>query len=616
VDFVPLLSYREPPAATGGIGESMNATLSLLQMIGSVALLLWAVRMIRTGITRAFGARLRSIVARGAGSRIRAFFAGLAVTSLLQSSTATALIVSSLASRGVLPTLGALAVMLGADLGSTVAAQILSFEPHALSPLLVALGVVLFMSAESGVRRHIGRFCIGLGLLLLALRLLLEATAPLRDSPLLGSVVAALTGEPLIAVLLAAVITWLAHSSLATVLLVMSLAGHGVVPPEAAFALVLGANLGGGIAPVVITAGSAPPGRRAPVGNLMMRAVGVAIALPLVPLVAPYVAMLEADAARQVVNFHSLFNLGLALLMLPLLGIVARLCTLMLPAPPKETDPGAPRYLDREALDTPPVALAAAAREALRMGDVVQSMLGRSLDALRENEMALISEIKAQDDLLDRLHEAIKLYLTRLSQQELDREESRRYQEIFAFITNMEHIGDIIDLNLMEIAEKKAKGRLRFSTAGYEELQRIHAKIMENLQLALGVFMTRDPRLARQLVAQKKVVRDLEIEAYENHLRRLSERIADTVQTSALHLDVIRDLKRINSHLTAIAYPLLEATGQLRETRLIEPQAGTAAATAPGTAAKAGTQPSLDAGDRSGQPVGEGKPGSSEPTGR
>ncbi len=612
MDFAPLLSYTEPPAATGGIGESMNATLSLLHIIGSVALLLWAVRMIRTGITRAFGARLRSIVAQGAGNRFRAFLAGLAVTTFLQSSTATALIVSSLASRGVLATLGALAVMLGADLGSTVAAQILSFKPHALSPLLITLGVVLFMSAESGVRRHVGRFCIGLGLLLLALRILLEATAPLRDSPLLASVIQALTGEPLIAVLLAAVITWLAHSSLATVLLVMSLAGHGVIAPEAAFALVLGANLGGGIAPVVITAGSAPAGRRAPVGNLVMRAIGVAIALPTVPLVAPYVAMLEADAARQVVNFHTLFNLALAVVMLPLLGGIARLCTLMLPAPPRETDPGAPRYLDREALDTPPVALAAAAREALRMGDVVQSMLARSLDALHGNDMALINQIKAQDDLLDRLHEAIKLYLTRLSQQELDREESRRYQEIFAFITNMEHIGDIIDLNLMEIAEKKTRERLRFSPPGYEELRRIHGKVMENLQLALGVFMTRDPRLARQLVAQKKIVRDLEIEAYENHLQRLSRRVADSVQTSALHLDVIRDLKRINSHLTAIAYPLLEATGELRETRLIEPRADTP----PEPSAEVTEQPNLDAGTQSGQPVGEGKPRSPQSTGR
>jgi len=599
----------------------MSATALLLQMIGSVALLLWAVRMIRTGITRAFGARLRSIVAQGAGNRVRAFFAGLAVTTLLQSSTATALIVSSLASRGVLATLGALAVMLGADLGSTIAAQILSFKPHGLSPLLVTLGVVLFMSADSGVRRHIGRFCIGLGLLLLALRLLLEATAPLRDSPLLASVIQALTGEPLIAVLLAALITWLAHSSLATVLLVMSLAGHGVITPEAAFALVLGANLGGGIAPVVITAASAPPGRRAPVGNLMMRAVGVAIALPLIPVVAPYVAMLEGDLARQVVNYHTLFNIGLAIVMLPLLGGIARLCTVMLPDAPPESDPGAPRYLDHEALDTPPVALAAAAREALRMGDIVQSMLSRSLEALHHNDMALINEIKAQDDLLDRLHEAIKLYLTQLSRQELDTAESRRYQEIFSFITNMEHIGDIIDLNLMEIAEKKAKGQLRFSPAGYEELRRIHAKILENLQLALGVFMTRDPRLARQLVAQKKVVRDLEIEAYENHLRRLSQRIADTVQTSSLHLDLIRDLKRINSHLTAIAYPLLEATGQLRETRLIEPQPEAGGGARPeeqpeAPAAAEARQPGLDADKQSGQPAAKGEPRPTEPTGR
>ncbi len=583
----------------------MNATSLLIQMIGSVALLLWAVRMIRTGVTRAFGARLRGLVARAAGSRLRAFAAGFAVTVLLQSSTATALIVTSLASRGVMATAAALAVMLGADVGTTVAAQILSFKLHALAPLLITVGVGMFLSAEAGIRRHLGRFSIGLGLLLLSLRLLLEATAPLRESALLSSVLAALTSEPLLAILLAALLTWFAHSSLAIVLLIMSLAGHGVIAAVPAFALVLGANLGGGIAPVVATAGSAPAGRRAPVGNLVMRALGVVLAIPLLPYAAPYLAALEADAARQVVNFHTAFNILLAVIMLPWVGQLALLCERLFPEPPPEADPAAPRYLDREALDTPPVALAAAAREALRMGDVVQSMLSASLDALERNDLALIQKIRSQDNILDRLHESIKMYLTEISRQELDRAESRRYQEILSFITNMEHIGDIIDLNLMEIAEKKARGQLRFSREGAAELRRIHAKVMDHLQLALGIFMTGDARLARQLVAEKQLLRQLERQAYENHLRRLQARIADTVQTSSLHLDVIRDLKRINSHLTAIAYPLLERAGELRDTRLVEANVeGPAASGGDGdTAGAPERRAELDEAEKAGQPT-------------
>lgn len=576
----------------------MNASLVLIEIVGAVALLLWAVRLVRTGITRTFGGSLRSLVARAGSNRLAAAAAGLLVTAVLQSSTATALIVASLASRAILPTLTALAVMLGADVGTTVAAQILSFRPHFLAPVLITLGVVLFMSAESGPRRHLGRFFVGVGLLLLSLRLLLEASAPLRESPTLALIVDLLARDPLVAVLVAAVLTWLAHSSLAIVVLVMSFASHGVVSVDAALALVLGANIGGAVAPVVMTAGSGPVGRRAPLGNLVMRTAGALLLLPFVGELQPWFAAFEADPARQIVNFHTAFNLALVVVALPLLPPFARLLERLLPKPATAEDPGAPQYLDAEAVDAPAVALAAASREALRMGDIVQWMLERALEALRANDFALISEIKSKDDVLDRLHEAIKLYLIDVARHELDRAESRRHQEILAFVTNMEHIGDIIDLNLMEIAEKKARDRLRFSPQGFEELRRIHQAVMDNLQLALGVFMTRDVRLARRLVASKAEIRDLERQAWENHLRRLALGVPDTLQTTSLHLDVIRDLKRINSHLTAIAYPLLEETGELRATRLAGERAAEARSAGGSEAPAAPSTPPSPAGSR------------------
>lgn len=546
----------------------MNASLVLVEIVGAVAMLLWAIRLVRTGITRTFGGSLRSFVARAGTNRLTAWMAGFLATTVLQSSTATALIVASLASRNILPTLTALAVMLGADVGTTVAAQILSFRPQLLSPILLTLGMVLFQSAESGPRRHIGRFCFGLGLLLLSLRLLLEATAPLRDSPSLALAIDLLGSDPTVAVLVAAILTWLAHSSLAIVLLIMSFASHGVVGTDVAVAMVLGANIGGAVAPVVMTAASGPVGRRAPFGNLALRAIAAILCIPFLAEIQPWIAVLEPDPARQVVNFHTAFNLALALIAMPWLPLLARLLERLLPAPAAGEDPGAPHYLDRNAVDTPAVALAAAAREALRMGDVVQWMLERSLEALRTNDFALVHEIKAKDDILDRLHEAIKHYLIDVARQEMDGTEGRRYQEILSFITNMEHIGDIMDLNLMEIAEKKARDQLRFSPQGFEELRHMHAFVMDNLQLALGVFMTRDIRLARRLVASKAAIRELERRAAENHLRRLALGVPDTLQTTSLHLDVIRDLKRINSHLTAVAYPLLEEAGELRATRL------------------------------------------------
>ena len=255
-------------------------------MAGGVALLLWGVRMVRTGITRAYGADLRRVIGAWSRRRLTAFAAGLGVTAILQSSTATSLMVSSFAGRGLIATVPALAVMLGANVGTTFVAQILAFKPWWLAPALLVLGVSLFLLTSGSRPRHLGRVAIGLGLMLVALEMTLDATAPLREAHILPTLMAGLAGSPPLAFLLAALLTWLAHSSLAVVLLVMSLASNHLVDPGLAIALVLGANIGGAVAPVVITAGSTAPARRAQLGNLLMRLV---VALPLL-LVLPELA--------------------------------------------------------------------------------------------------------------------------------------------------------------------------------------------------------------------------------------------------------------------------------------------------------------------------------------
>ena len=540
----------------------------LLNIVGGVALLLWATRMVRTGITRAYGADIRRFLGRSTKQPLSAFAMGVGVAGLLQSSTATALLAVSFASRGLIAVGGGLALMLGADVGTTLVVQILSFDISWLSPALILVGVVAFLASSVPFTRHIGRVLIGLGLLLLSLQLIVVASEPLRDSAALRAVVVPLAEDPILAVLLAALLTWLAHSSVAIVLLVMSFVAVGIVPLALGFALVLGANIGSGLIPLALTYSGGPAARRIPLGNLLFRICGAIVVLPLFALLTPLLGHLEADAGRQIANFHSLFNLALAAVFLPLTPLMARLVERLCPDSEQVEGPAAPKYLDPSAIDSPTVALACATRELLRMADVVETMLRGVIDVLRDDDSKQLSRLSKLDDDVDALHESIKLYLTQVSRNELDEEDSRRCIELIDFTTNLEHIGDIIDKNLLETAQKKIKKRLAFSTEGWHELTDLHTRVVDQMQLCLSVFVSGDVATARRLLALKERFRDLERAGSEQHLDRLRSGMVESIETSALHLDILRDLKRINSHLTSVAYPILDAEGELRRSRL------------------------------------------------
>jgi phosphate:Na+ symporter len=550
----------------------MHGVETVLNVLGSVTLLLWGVRMVRTGLTRAFGAALRRAIAACSRNRFTAFLGGIAITGLLQSSTATSLLVSSFAGRGLIPLSIAFAIMLGADIGTTIAAQVLSFDLGWLSPLLIGTGVITFLSSESDKPRHLGRVAIGLGLMLLSLKLLALATQPLRNAPAFMALLQGLQDEYVIAVVVGTLATWFVHSSLSTVLLVMSFAGSGLIEPRLALALVIGANIGGALAPYMAQSGADVEARRVPLANLMTRAiVGVAL-LPFLGPAVEWLSMVDPSATRLPVNFHTAYNIAASLIFLPLVDVVAWACRRLLPAKPVVDDPGKPRHLDPNVLDTPAEALGCALRETLNLGDRVADMLRGTIDVFERNDPKAVKAIEAADDAVDRLYEAIKLYLIQTSRTELGEEDGRRYIEILTFTTNLEHIGDIVDKNLMELAAKKIRNRYAFSPEGMAELRAFHARVLENLRLALNVFTTRDITLARRLVAEKTAMREAESKAADSHFARLREGRPESIETSAIHMDVIRDLKRINGHLASVAYPILEAAGELADTRLKEAQ--------------------------------------------
>jgi phosphate:Na+ symporter len=577
----------------------------LIELLGAVALLLWGMRMVRTGVQRAFGAELRHLLRVSLSNRFAALLAGIGVTGILQSSTATALVVASFAGRGLVETAPALAVMLGADVGTTLVAQVLSLDVQWLAPVMILIGVVVYLAAAASPYRELGRVALGLGLMLLALRLLLAASAPIRDAEIVRQLFAALTDEALIAVLVAALMTWLAHSSLAVVLLTMSLASAGVLSLPVACTVVLGANLGGAIPAVTATLPDEPAARRVAVGNCVFKLIGCLAVLPLIHLVVPPLRELDADPARVVVNFHTGFNLALAATFILLTVPMARLLARLLPDRPVELDPSRPRHLDRSTLDTPSLALAHAAREALRMGDLIETMLRDAFEVLRRGDPLKLRAVAAMDDRVDKLHEAIKLFVTDVSREPLSAHESRRAAEILSFTTNLEHIGDIIDKSLLELAEKKIRRQLRFSDEGWSEIEALHHRVLDSLQMALGVFVSGDVGIARDLIDEKVAVREAERQAAENHLGRLRAGRRESIDSSALHLDVLRDLKRIHSHICGAAYPILDEAGQLHRSRLkrldrqamAEDRPQEAPAPEAGAPAAAAAEPAADADD-------------------
>jgi phosphate:Na+ symporter len=547
----------------------MDFPITLLRLAGSVALLLWGVHMVQSGVQRAFGAKLRSFLGLALQNRIKAFLAGIGVTALLQSSTATGLMVTGFTAKGLVELVPALAVMLGANVGTTLIVQLLSFNVAELAPALFLIGVLMFRRA-SAAPRDFGRVLIGLGLMLLALQNFIDLLAPYEDVPSLRLLLGAVATQPVLDVILAAGLTWAAHSSVAVVLLVMSFAAKGTVPPEAAFALVLGANLGTAINPVLEGAtGNNPAERRLPMGNLLNRGIGIVIALVTLGPISRLVVVLEPDNARAVADFHTAFNLILAFIFLPLLQPYATLLRRILPSQVNQADPAHPVYLDPTARETPVVAIGSAAREALRLADVLDTMLSGLREAFAKGDRRQISETKRLDDVLDKLNTAIKVYLTSINPDALSDADHRRVREVLAFALNMEHAGDIIVRNLLTLASKRIKRGVSFSAAGQSELLGMIDRLQANLRLAGSLFMSGDERAARLLAAEKEEFRRLEAEATDAHFERLRAGRIDTAETSTLHLDALRDLKNVNTHLvTAAAYPVLENTGELLPSRL------------------------------------------------
>ena len=404
----------------------MSGSVVLLHLAGAVALMLFATRLVKTGVERAYGDVLRHKLRATMRNPLMAVLAGCGLSIALQSSTAVTLLVGSFAGAGIVSGMSGQLAVRGAEIGSALVVKLLTFDLSLLVPVCLVAGTVMFMATERRDWRQFGRILVGIGLLLLSLEMIGQASEPLRQSTPMPVIVNYLSGDPVTAYLLAALVTWLFHSSIAAVLLMVTLAGRGFIPPELGIVLVLGVNLGSSIIAPLLTRNAEPGVRVVPIGNLLMRGMGSLVMLILFLSLDPPIAFLGTTVPDQIVNAHILFNILILIAGLPLAGLVYRASEKIVRARHEAGAGGGARRrrvsaLNDSALDVPSQALANATREVVRVCETVEIMLKRIIELYESADADKIKALAALDDRVDRKHAAIKLYLAKVTKNPLAR---------------------------------------------------------------------------------------------------------------------------------------------------------------------------------------------------
>jgi len=533
--------------------------LTLLNLLSAVTLLVWGTHIVRTGILRVYGSNLRHIIGRNMSRRPLAFGAGILVTALVQSSNATAMLVTSFVGQGLMALTPALATMLGADVGTALMARVLTFNLSWLSPLLIFLGVIFFLSRKQTRAGQLGRVGIGLGLIILALQLIVAAATPITHAHGVKVLFASLTGDILLDALVGALFAMISYSSLAAVLLTATLAGAEVIGLPVAIGLVIGANIGSGVLAFLGTSMQNAAGRQVALGSLLYKLIGLLLIIPALKPLAHWLDELDFSPQEIVIGFHLLYNSVRCLVLLPSVAPMARLCAWLLPERPETNAKAKPRHLDAAALDTPSLALSNAVRETLRIGDLIDSMLEAMLDVLNGKQTAVAVEMRRLSDDVEVLCSAVKLYLAQMPREDLGDHDSRRWAEIIELAVNLKLAADLIEQMLRKVQRQKTSQRRSFSEDGLEELAVLQRQLIDNLRLGLTVFLGADHQSARQLLREKRRFRAQERRLTHTHVSRLQRGVVQSLETSSLHLELIADMKRLNSLFCGSAYAVLES---------------------------------------------------------
>ena len=550
----------------------------LLELAGATILLLFAVRMVRTGIERAFGASFRRLMT-GSRARMRASLAGLALAAIMQSSVAVAMLVAGFVGAGTLSFQIGLPAMLGADLGSALVIQFLSMEISWLAPLLLVGGGVTFLKSRSAIPKQIGRAVLGVALILIALELMRATVMPIRDSAFLPQISALLEGDFLMAFLVGAALTFVMHSSVAAVLMFVTLVAIGALPLMVGISLMLGANLGSSLLPVWMTRAMPPRARHVPVINAILRG-SAAVIMIIIVNGSPLIGMLpDVGDGQKIILGHVMFN-ALLLLAVPFSGVLGRMTGWLVREPAASLDDIPAHYrsvLDPAALDDSSLAMACIRREIHRMLQIVEEMMVPVMELMEQFDKGRMARIVQKDIVINEALDGTRRYVAELSGRngqangQANGEATRRKElrNLLEFAIAIEAAGDVVSKTLAPLAATRARDDIRFSAEGLAELRGMHDRVVANIALAGNVLVSGDVGIARRLLEEKGEFTHRQRKSRKSHLKRLARGRVESLESSDLHLETGLAFKEFNSHIASIAYPILSREGQLLDSRLI-----------------------------------------------
>ncbi|MFH0877225.1 MAG: Na/Pi cotransporter family protein [Candidatus Omnitrophota bacterium] len=526
-------------------------------LIGGLGLFIYGIKEMSEGLHKANSQRMRRVFHALSAGPFRSVLVGTGVTALIQSSSATTVMVVGFVNAGLITLVQALGIILGAHIGTTITAQLIAFKLTDYALPIIGIGMLITLLAKKRTHRNFGEFLLGFGILFLGLSILTSAVKPLGQSSVFNHILVNFSRNPILGVLAAALVTGILQSSSVTTGMVLGIAMANLIDLNAAIPLILGCNIGTCVTALIASIGLSISAKRAAVAHIVFAIFGVVIFLPFLRPFQSLVVLTASSVPRQIANAHTLFNVIITLIFLPFIPIFAKLLTRFVKGKEEEEVENHPKYLDKLLLNTPPIAIEAAVKEIIRTLGLTKKMVGLAMHGFLANDSKSLDKIARHEDAVDSLRESITEYLVELMQQELGWEESKKIPALIHAINDVERIGDHAE-NLRDLAEQKIDRSLHFSPDAIEELKKVYHDVVKMIDCSVNALQLNDANEAKVVMEQECRINSTRDRLKNNHTQRL-EKGECNVLSGVVFLDIISNFEKIGDHLNNVAQAVIES---------------------------------------------------------
>ena len=536
----------------------MDTLLVIIKLLGGLGLFIYGMKIMGDGLENAAGDGLKSILEKVTKNPIISVIVGAIVTAVIQSSSATTVMVVGFVNAGLMNLAQAAGIIMGANIGTTITAQLVAFKLDDIAPLFAFIGAAIIMFAKKKQKKDIGNIILGFGILFIGMGQMSSAMKPLRELPLFNEILTTVGSHWYLGIIAGALITAVLQSSSATTGILVALAGTGAIDIKAALPIVFGCNIGTCVTAMLASIGTTKTARKASILHLIFNLGGTLIFIPILlsGILGNVVATISpGDVSRQIANAHTVFNVVNTAIMLPLTGILIKTVNAIIPGDDDDEKQG-PKYLDDRLLETPVIAAGQVAKETLRMANKAKKGLALAIEAFEKNDEKLIQNVYDNEGIINTLNEAITTYLVKLSKRELSDKESKLVAATFHVINDIERIGDHAE-NIAELTQQKINKKLEYSNQAIEQIKNMYEKTLESLQYAIDSYASNDAGKAKEVSNIESEVDKLQRRYRDLHVKRLYDGICNAY-AGTIFLDLVSNLERISDHSMNIAESVIE----------------------------------------------------------